>query len=117
MTKCTTCGKFMKLEEGCSWVFVPDSEFTYEEMGVQCKKCTKKFGLINSRQAVNQLYCSGMFKVKKNMEILCDQCGDDKCICGQCRGVGEESKQCEEHDIICEWNDDDTTCINLIFKK
>jgi hypothetical protein len=59
-TRCDTCGKFMVQSPGCSFVFVPDSDLTYEENLIQCNNCTSKHGLILPSQSVNPKYCCGI---------------------------------------------------------
>ena len=49
--KCDSCGKFVAYTElnengGASNDFIPDSEYTTEEVRFRCKKCTEKLGSI-----------------------------------------------------------------------
>lgn len=57
--KCDVCGKFTHPSiKGTSQYFVPDSEFTYEDVGIRCEKCTDKYGVIDASQGCNTKYCS-----------------------------------------------------------
>lgn len=63
--RCVTCGHFLSYKEmdkggGASWVFVPDSDISYEENYWQCKKCTDKHGIIVPVQYVKKDTCSGI---------------------------------------------------------
>lgn len=54
--KCDCCNRFISYSEldndgGASKVFIPDTEFTYEESRFRCKKCTIKKGMISSEQS------------------------------------------------------------------
>jgi hypothetical protein len=63
--KCDYCGRFISPREvGCSRYFVPDSEITYEDAGIRCKKCTDKFGTIPPSQGCDPKYCSWVQKAE-----------------------------------------------------
>ncbi len=60
-TRCDNCGCFMKYsEKWSSWVFVPDSSMSYEEVREQCRKCTDKYGPLLPNQNVVVNLCSGV---------------------------------------------------------
>jgi len=64
--QCDNCGKFvshgeLKKNGGASWVFVPDSDVSYEENKTYCKKCTKKVGRPYPSQSVRVDMCSGIY--------------------------------------------------------
>lgn len=61
MPKCDTCGRFFdSLAPGTSWVFVPDTPFTHEEVRNVCRTCTEKYGPPLPTQSVNVEMCSGV---------------------------------------------------------
>jgi len=54
-TKCDHCGKFIGHAElinggGASWLFVPDTQVTHEEIRFRCKLCTGLYGKPHSSQ-------------------------------------------------------------------
>lgn len=61
LPNCDTCGRFFNpMEPGTSWVFVPDTPFTHEEVRSVCRPCTEKHGPPLPRQSVNVEACSGI---------------------------------------------------------
>ena len=58
--QCDKCGKFMTQLDGSSWVFVPDSEVSYEENKTRCVSCTQKYGVPIPNQNVNWEVCTGI---------------------------------------------------------
>ena len=46
--------------KGSSWVFVPDSDLSYEELGFRCPSCTVKYGALQPEQSVVVELCSGV---------------------------------------------------------
>jgi len=73
--RCDKCGLFMSPGEvGSSTFFVPDSEFTYEDFGMRCAKCTEEFGEIPPSQGCVQKYCS---HTKKAVRKVCEHCGSE----------------------------------------
>lgn len=59
--KCDSCGQFMDSRaKGSSWVFVPDSDVSYEELGFRCPNCTSKYGVLQPNQSVVVELCSGV---------------------------------------------------------
>lgn len=63
--KCITCGKFLSNKEmqdggGASWVYVPDTDLSYEENYWKCKRCTTRTGRLLPKQCVSLEFCSGM---------------------------------------------------------
>lgn len=63
--KCAECVRFFKRREmdeggGASWVFVPDSDLTYEENYWVCAACTRNGKVAMPRQCVSLVYCCGM---------------------------------------------------------
>lgn len=56
---CDICGKFTSPSaQGVSRYFVPDSEYTSEDTGLRCAKCTEKYGQVPPSQGCVQKYCS-----------------------------------------------------------
>jgi len=60
--RCDTCGKFIILEAAKSFVFVPESDVTYEENLIQCVSCTNRLGPIIPKQSVNLNVCCGSYE-------------------------------------------------------
>lgn len=61
VVRCDTCGRFMKFKEsGSSWLFVPDSEVSYEELIDRCAVCTSKIGKPMPSQYVVERLCCGI---------------------------------------------------------
>lgn len=59
--KCDSCGRFFSYNQpGSSWVFVPDSDISYEENKVRCRECTERHGRPIPLQTVNIDICSGV---------------------------------------------------------
>lgn len=43
--RCDMCGRFFSIgEPGSSYVFVPDSHYTREELIERCRQCTAEYG-------------------------------------------------------------------------
>ena len=62
---CQRCGRFLSYKEmhkggGASWVFVPDSDVSYEEDRWQCRRCTEKYGPDWPLQRVVEEKCCGV---------------------------------------------------------
>lgn len=59
--RCELCGRFMPFNQpGSSWVYVPDSYMSYEEIFDRCRRCTEKHGPCRSQQNVRQEMCTGV---------------------------------------------------------
>jgi hypothetical protein len=62
--RCDCCGKFTSPQQiRVSIYFVPDSELTYEDVGIRCTTCTLKYGIIPESQGC--VHCS--WKVTKKI--------------------------------------------------
>lgn len=64
--KCDSCGRFFPYQqEGSSWLFVPDSAVSYEEMADQCRACTEAHGPPVPTQNVRREACCGVLRAAR----------------------------------------------------
>lgn len=60
LPNCDACGRFHRPDKpGASWVFVPDTPFTHEEVVNRCATCTEAHGRPMPSQSVRVESCSG----------------------------------------------------------
>lgn len=61
LPNCDCCGRFMRpMDSGTSWVCVPDSALSSEEIRYRCATCTMKYGKATPNQNVREDMCSGV---------------------------------------------------------
>jgi hypothetical protein len=62
--KCDTCGRFMKIELGASWVFVPATEMPGEwgDERQRCRRCTELLGPAQCNPKYRADMCQGIYQ-------------------------------------------------------